>query len=221
MGSLIEQEMAKEARLVASYSNGGVNASALETIFKVQHELLFKKNMPIAEILYAPMGNAMIVAFWPTQPFSRGRIHITANDIEAPAKIDPMYYMFPFDEHVDAAIAEYVRKIFATDPLNPYITVEVMPGFDRVPRGGKKGEWQKYLREQFTPNNHPVSTAAMYPKELGGVVDNELKVYGTSNVRVVDASVLPQQLVGHLTSTLYAIAERASDLIKRDMGKTR
>ena len=54
----------------------------------------------------------------------------------------------------------------------------------------------------------------MLPREKGGVVDTELRVYGTKNVRVVDASVLPFQLSGHLTSTLYAVAEKASDLIK-------
>jgi choline dehydrogenase-like flavoprotein len=55
----------------------------------------------------------------------------------------------------------------------------------------------------------------MLPRDSGGVVSPELKVYGTRNVRVIDASVLPFQLCGHLTSTLYAVAERASDLIKK------
>ena len=54
----------------------------------------------------------------------------------------------------------------------------------------------------------------MMDRSLGGVVSQDLLVYGTSNVRVVDASVLPFQIDGHLTSTLYAIAERASDIIK-------
>lgn len=63
-------------------------------------------------------------------------------------------------------------------------------------------------------NYHPISTAAMLPKEAGGVVDESLKVYGTSNVRVVDASVLPMQVSGHLSSTVYAVAERAADIIK-------
>jgi choline dehydrogenase-like flavoprotein len=57
----------------------------------------------------------------------------------------------------------------------------------------------------------------MMPRELGGVVDSSLKVYGTSNVRVVDASVMPFQVSGHLTSTIYAIAEKASDLIKESL----
>lgn len=54
----------------------------------------------------------------------------------------------------------------------------------------------------------------MMSRELGGVVDPKFKVYGTSNVRVVDASVLPMQISGHLTATLYAISERAAEFIK-------
>lgn len=54
----------------------------------------------------------------------------------------------------------------------------------------------------------------MMPEDLGGVVDPTLTVYGTSNVRVVDASVLPFQVCGHLTATLYAVAEKAADMIK-------
>jgi choline dehydrogenase-like flavoprotein len=55
----------------------------------------------------------------------------------------------------------------------------------------------------------------MLPRNKGGVVNGDLKVYGTKNVRVIDASVLPLQICGHLTSTLYAVAEKASDVIKR------
>jgi choline dehydrogenase len=64
-----------------------------------------------------------------------------------------------------------------------------------------------------SPNHHALATAAMMSRELGGVVDPELKVYGTSNVRVVDASVIPLQISGHLTATLYAVADRAAKII--------
>jgi choline dehydrogenase-like flavoprotein len=53
----------------------------------------------------------------------------------------------------------------------------------------------------------------MLPRGLGGVVDADLRVYGTKNLRVVDASVLPFQVAGHLTATLYGVAERAAVLI--------
>lgn len=67
------------------------------------------------------------------------------------------------------------------------------------------------------PNYHPISSASMMSQELGGVVDSSLKVYGTDNVRVIDASVLPFQVSGHLTSTLYALSEKAADIIKASM----
>lgn len=73
------------------------------------------------------------------------------------------------------------------------------------------GAW---LKSVYRSNFHYIATAAMMPKELDGVVDSDHLVYGTANVRVVDASVLPFQVSGHLTSTLYALAERSADRIK-------
>ncbi|KAM0282135.1 hypothetical protein ACHAQH_003175 [Verticillium albo-atrum] len=64
------------------------------------------------------------------------------------------------------------------------------------------------------PDAHPIGTASMMSRELGGVVDPQLEVYGTAKVRVVDASVMPIQTSGHLTSTIYPLAERLSDIIK-------
>jgi choline dehydrogenase len=55
----------------------------------------------------------------------------------------------------------------------------------------------------------------MLPQELGGVVDNTLKVYGTANVRVVDASVIPHLISGHPSAAVYALAERAASIIKQ------
>lgn len=58
----------------------------------------------------------------------------------------------------------------------------------------------------------------MIPQSMGGVVNERLRMYGTSNVRVVDASVFPFQLGGHLVSSVYAVAQRAADLLKEDAG---
>jgi choline dehydrogenase-like flavoprotein len=55
----------------------------------------------------------------------------------------------------------------------------------------------------------------MLSKNLGGVVDTEGKVYGTHNVRVVDASVFPTQISGHLSASVYAIAGKLADAIIR------
>jgi len=54
----------------------------------------------------------------------------------------------------------------------------------------------------------------MLPRDMGGVVNSELIVYGTENVRVTDSSIMPTQLSAHLSSTVYGIAEKAAMLIK-------
>jgi choline dehydrogenase-like flavoprotein len=54
----------------------------------------------------------------------------------------------------------------------------------------------------------------MMPLELGGVVDTNLTVYGTSNLRVVDTSVFPVIPGAHLQAVAYAVAEKAADMIK-------
>ena len=56
----------------------------------------------------------------------------------------------------------------------------------------------------------------MLPKAKGGVIDERFKVYGTANLRVVDASVFPLMVRGNLQSLVYAVAERAADMLKAD-----
>lgn len=94
---------------------------------------------------------------------------------------------------------------------------ELSPGLSVLPANATDDDYATWIKGEYRSNFHPVGATAMMPKEKGGVVDSQLKVNGTANVRVVDAGVLPFQVCGHLTSTLYAVAEKASDLIKEDI----
>jgi choline dehydrogenase len=53
------------------------------------------------------------------------------------------------------------------------------------------GEIEEFVRQRVGTLYHPTSTARMARKEDGGVVDEELKVYGVQGLRIVDASVFP------------------------------
>lgn len=75
---------------------------------------------------------------------------------------------------------------------------------------------EDFVRRKFASEYHPIGTCSMLPRHRGGVVDERLKVYGTENVRVVDASIFPLQVRGNLQTLVYAVAERAAEFIKGD-----
>jgi choline dehydrogenase-like flavoprotein len=77
---------------------------------------------------------------------------------------------------------------------------------------------KRYLKETATTNYHPCGTCSMTPERDGGVVDSRLRVYGTANLRIVDASIFPIIPRGNIISTVYAVAEKGADMILQDLG---
>ena len=107
--------------------------------------------------------------------------------------------------------ARLVRKLFQTPPLSNLSAGEILPGLANV--SDEYDSWATWIKSSFGANSHPLATCAMMRKDLGGVVNGRLKVYGTSNLRIVDASIMPTQISAHLSSTLYGIAEKLADMI--------
>ena len=220
--STLLSEIPAYAAAVAKYSNNVINATVLEKEFLAQHDLIFNTQTPIAEIVATGfLQGVIVITNWNLLPFARGNIHITSADPMAPAMINPNYFMFAFDMKVQTAIARYIRRMGSTSPLSDIVGSELAPGFATVPENGTDEQWSQSLKNSYSPNSHWVSSARMAPLEKGGVVNERLIVHGTKNVRISDASVLPAQVSGHLTSTLYAVAERVSIFIKEDQDHKR
>lgn len=74
----------------------------------------------------------------------------------------------------------------------------------------------EFVKKATISSWHPVGTCAMLPKAEGGVVDERLRVYGVKNLLVVDACIIPLHIRGNIASAGYAIAEKASDMVKED-----
>ena len=144
-------------------------------------------------------------------PLSRGYTHINSSDIEDPSVINPQYYSHPMDIDVHVASTKLAREIITTSPgLGDLNSGEVEPGMNVT----SEEDVRAWLTNNVRSDWHPVGTCAMLPKELGGVVSPALMVYGTSNLRVVDASIMPLEVSSHLMQPTYGIAEKAADIIK-------
>ncbi|KAF2448902.1 GMC oxidoreductase [Karstenula rhodostoma CBS 690.94] len=190
-----------------------------ERLIELQLDLAWSSTstVPLVEAVWFPVGNAISVAFWALLPFSRGSVHITSTSPQHTPSIDPNFLQLPIDTLVQTAAALKLREYFAAEPLSKHVGAEVAPGPDAVPAGAglRDPSWYKWIAGAFGSNSHPVSTAAMRSRDLGGVVDAEGRVYGAKNVRVVDASVFPTQISGHLSASIYAIAGKIADGMTR------
>lgn len=154
-------------------------------------------------------------------PLSRGSSHITSNKPEDPPTLDPRYLSHPADLEILAHHTRFIDSIAASQPF----TSKLKSGGKRSPgapadlRTASLDEIKGYVKSAAKSTYHPTSTCAMLPREKGGVVDCRLRVWGTTSLRVVDASVIPIIPTGNTQSAVYAFAERAADLIKEDLAE--
>ncbi|KAI0315856.1 hypothetical protein OF83DRAFT_315897 [Amylostereum chailletii] len=143
-------------------------------------------------------------------PFSRGSAHINTSDPNALNVINPNYFDVPFDLGFNGYATAYARNWIAAEPLADLV------GDANTPPASlnSQSDFENYAKQAVNSALHPMGTVAMASKELGGVLDPTLKVWGTSNLRVVDASVFPSMIACVLQATVYAVAEKAADIIK-------
>lgn len=149
-------------------------------------------------------------------PFSRGSCHITSSNFEEKPAWDPRYNSEEVDLELLARAAQFTEKLITTEPFSGLLKpngkrLQVKPDTLEAAR--------EVVRSRQISVFHISSSAVMLPKEAGGVVDTRLRVYGVKNLRCVDASVFPIEPLGNIQATVYAVAEKAADLLKEDRGK--
>ncbi|KAI1842771.1 hypothetical protein JX266_011092 [Neoarthrinium moseri] len=150
-------------------------------------------------------------------PHSRGSVHITSADPKAKPAIDPRYLEHPADLEILARFLQYFEKIISTEPLSKLIKRN--GSRNGAPLDLSDLEVAKtYTKRSCLSCWHATSSCAMLPRERGGVVNSDLLVYGTTGLRIVDSSVIPSATRGNTQTTVYAVAERAADMIKASHG---
>jgi choline dehydrogenase len=142
-------------------------------------------------------------------PRSRGTVRLASADPGTPPLIDPNYYADPRDLHIFADGLRAAREIGRSAALDKWRGEEVLPG----PGVTDDGSLRAYLRQNIISYSHTGGTCRI-GTDGEAVVDTDLRVHGISGLRVADASVMPSAPSANTNATVYAIAERAADLIQ-------
>lgn len=158
------------------------------------------------------------------RPFSRGFVRPRTADVLAGGAVapnidlDPRYCAQAEDCGILALGLQFNNKLVQTAAMSRLLPSPRAP-WDSMTAANETALLEA-IREGLVTEFHPCGTTAMMPLDLGGVVDPRLVVYGTENVRVVDAGIIPIIPAAHLQAGVYAVAEKAADIIKEDNSGT-
>lgn len=143
-------------------------------------------------------------------PYSRGSVRAASSSVFDAPVASPGFLSNPVDVQLLVEAVKFTRTVRNTAAVQALSPVEILPGADVT----SDADIENFVRANAGTLYHPAGSAKMGPRESGGVVDAELKVYGTSNLRVVDASVFPVLPATHIMTAVYGVAEKAADIIK-------
>jgi len=142
------------------------------------------------------------------RPSSRGEIRIRSkNPMDAP-RIQANYLSTDIDCQTAVESLKYTRNIMQNTAMKQHVKSEMLPD----PAAQSDDELLDQARQIANTIYHPTSTCRMGVDD-SAVTDENLRVRGVRNLRVVDASVMPRIVSGNTNAPTIMIAEHAADMI--------
>ncbi|KAI0674672.1 aryl-alcohol oxidase-like protein [Trametes maxima] len=160
-------------------------------------------------------GNFMSMCVALVAPTSRGSVKLASSSTFDAPLIDPAFMRTESDLAILTEAVKAAHHFVAAPAWKDFI---IAP-FSEAAKTTTDTDIHAYIRKMVATFRHPMGTAAMSStQDSKGVVNPDLRVKNVKGLRIVDASVLPHIFGAHLQAPVYAIAERAADLIKLDHG---
>ena len=142
------------------------------------------------------------------RPESRGHIRIQSTDPFQHPLITPNYLSTDLDRQTAVESIKHVRRVMASEAMRPHIASELLPGS----AAQSDEELLQQAREIANTIYHPTSTCRM-GSDSNAVVDIQLRVNKVKNLRIADASIMPEIVSGNTNAPTIMIGEKASNLI--------
>lgn len=177
--------------------------------YKKQHTVLNDRLLSLESIILEVIWDDGEMLLCLQHPYSRGSIKaMSPSTFNAPAA-DPGLIKIPLDIAILVEAIRFSRRLVNVSAMQKLEPLEVVPGADVT----SDEALQEFIRSTVSNFYHPAGSCKMGSREEGGVVDAKLKVYGVEGLRVVDASVMPLLPAAHTMATVYAVAEKVSEIL--------
>ncbi len=147
------------------------------------------------------------------RPKSKGFVNINSSNSMVNPTINPNYYDEVSDLNLMLKAYKISKKISETKPLNSIIENKIGPHKDI----NSDDEIKQFIKNYSKTTYHPVGTCSMGKDMSSSVVDNNLKLHGIKNLRVADASIMPNIISGNTNSACMMIGEKCADIIRRGL----
>jgi choline dehydrogenase len=145
----------------------------------------------------------------PMRPTSRGHVKLrTTNPLDAP-EIIFNYMSTEQDRKEMRAAIRLTREVFAQAAFDKYRGEELSPG----PAVQTDAQIDAHIRASAETAYHPSCSCRMGTDDMA-VVDAAGRVHGVQNLRVVDASIMPDVVSGNLNVPTIMMAEKMADAIR-------
>jgi 4-pyridoxate dehydrogenase len=141
-------------------------------------------------------------------PDSRGEILLRSGDPREAPRICYHFFTAPNDLPTLRHGFKLARELAYHKAMDPYRLAETNPA-DKVKTDAEIDHW---IRSTVITAHHPCGTCPM-GSTPAAVVDPEMRVHGTSGLRVVDAAAMPDLVSAHINACVLMMAEKASDMI--------
>jgi len=142
---------------------------------------------------------------------STGSIHIRSNDPFAPPAIRYRFLDTEQDRSSAVAAVRRAREIAGASPMRGLISEEMSPGQDVQ----SDDAILDFIRNTGQITQHMVGTCKMGTDPMA-VVDERLRVYGISGLRIADASIMPTIISGNTSVPCMMIGEKCADMVLAD-----